>query len=88
MTHVATHCGTAGENTGEKMICIYTGSVLNYAVHFEPDGMRAYGVPEWAIQDFQEYLWESRLKLVEKLVHMGIPYTFHPPHAENFPDHE
>lgn len=83
MTHVATHCGTAGEPTGERQITIYTGSVLNYAVHLEPEGMKAYGVPEWAIEEFKEFLWCQRQELVQKLVHMGIPYTYHPPHPEN-----
>lgn len=88
MTHVATHCGTAGEYTGEKEIKIYTGSVLNYALHFEREGMAAYGIPDYAIDDFEHFLWDMRAKLVEKLVHMGIPYTYHIPHAENFEDHD
>ena len=86
MAHVGTHCGTAGEDTGEKQITIYTGSVLNYAVHLNREGMAEYDIPEWAIDDFEHFLWDMRAKMVEKLVHMGIPYTYHVPHAENFDD--
>jgi hypothetical protein len=87
MTHIATHCGVAGQPTGEKTIKIYTGSVLNYAVHLDREGMAAYGIPEWAIDEFEHYLWDIRAQLVEKLLHMGIPYTYHVPHAENL-DHD
>ena len=90
MSHEDTHhhCGTAGKPTGEKMICIYTGSVMNYAVAVSAEGMREYGIPEYAIADFQKLVWDQRMQLIEKLYHMGIPYTLHVPHAENFPDHE
>lgn len=86
MTHVATHCGTAGHCTGEKQITIYTGSVLNYAVHFERAGLAEFGVPDWAGDIIEQKLWDMRAELVELLLHMGIPYTYHVPHAANIAD--
>lgn len=85
MTHVATHCGSAGRLLGEPTIKVYAGSVLSYALHWEKEGMREYDIPEWAIEEFGGWLWEWREQLVKKLVHMGIPYTIHQPHPENNP---
>jgi hypothetical protein len=83
MPHTEIHCGTAGTDTGEKTIKIYTGSVMDYAVAFRPHAMAAFGCTQAQIEQFERDFSRSRKKLVKKLQRLGVPYTYHEPHAEN-----
>lgn len=85
MPHTIIHCGTAGEDTGERTIKIYTGSVMNYAVAMWPHHMADYGVSERQIAQFERWYERHRQKLIDKLEDLGVPYTVHEPHPENLP---
>ncbi len=84
MPHTIYHCGSAGENTGERDIKIYTGSVMDYAVRLSPHDMQKYGVSEREMEEFERLFEKHKAKLVAKLRRLGIPYQYHVPHAENF----
>lgn len=84
MPHTITHCGTAGTDAGERTIKIYTGSVMDYAVRLAPHEMAAFGVSEAEIKKFEKFFERQRKKLLEKLYALGVPYTVHQPHPENF----
>lgn len=88
MPHTITHCGTAGSPTGERTITIYTGTVMDYAVRLAPHEMAAYGVTEQEIKKFEKFYERNRKKLLDKLYELGVPYTVHTPHAENFEPHD
>lgn len=90
MSHAAWHiiCGTAGEDQGEIDIRIYDGSAANFAIAVKPEGLAAYGMSQHEIEKFTRKVDKYYHKLIEHLERCGVPYTYHEPHEENFPDHE
>lgn len=88
MTHELgmVHCGTAGQELGERTITIYQGSVLDFAVYLKHEGMVAAGMTPKQIAKAKRILDRGYHDLIEYLEEHGVPYTYHQPHPANF-DH-
>lgn len=83
MAHNYYHCGTAGEDLGEKSILIYDGSAMNIALAIKTDGLRAYGLTDKQIQKLVKTVDKSYRRIVHELKSLGVPYVQHEPHAQN-----
>lgn len=84
-------CGTAGDPLPDATIQIYRGTVMDVALRIDVTKLAAYpGVGDHLAGKFRRMVERSYEQWQEWLEEHGVPYTEHPPHAQNLttlPDH-
>lgn len=95
MPHIFGHieCGGAGDLLGEKQITIYDHAVLNVANHLKHEAMVAVLVANGMTEAKATKKAERLGKMMAHDAHrwydfledLGIEYTAHEPHPQNFP---
>lgn len=90
MTHdIIIHCGTAGEELGDKTIKVYDASILSFAVKFDQHALEDFpGVSRREAMRVKRILERGYEAVLEELESLGVPYIKHEPHPENLPPEE
>jgi hypothetical protein len=85
MSHdIIIHCGTAGDELGDKSIVVYDASILSFAVKFDAHALADWpGVSPRDVKRIKRVLEHGYARVLEELEELGVPYIRHEPHPQN-----